>query len=84
MVLIEIPNEYAWTLLSATALPFVTSFVMGGSVMKARSTFNVPLPNRANSGFKPYTAHAAARLCMTFTESCSTRFIHSVCHAWRA
>jgi len=42
---LEVPDAYPWTLLSATALPFVTSLVLGGSVMTARKMFNVPYPN---------------------------------------
>eukprot|EP00966_Prymnesium_polylepis_P246910 5709832-Prymnesium_polylepis.1 len=45
MTTIVLPANYPYTLLSATVLPFVTSFIMGGKVMGARSTFGVPLPN---------------------------------------
>lgn len=40
-----VPEMYPYTLLSATAVPFVTSFLMGGKVMTARKTYDVPLPN---------------------------------------
>merc|ERR1719463_882118 len=42
---IEVPDAYPWTLLSATALPFATSLIMGGPVMQARKTLKVPYPN---------------------------------------
>ena len=42
---LAVPDQYPWVMLSATAVPFVTSFIMGGKVMSARKKFNVPLPN---------------------------------------
>ena len=42
---LALPDRYPYVMLSATALPFVTSFIMGGKVMSARKKFNVPLPN---------------------------------------
>jgi len=45
MLTLDVPDAYPWTLLSATVVPFVTSFVMGGSVMTARKTFKVGYPN---------------------------------------
>ena len=39
-------------MLSATALPFITSFIMGGKVMSARKKFNVPYP------VHPYPVHS--------------------------
>jgi glutathione S-transferase len=45
MLTIEVPDEYPWVLLSATVLPIVTSTIMGGLVMKARTTYKVPYPN---------------------------------------
>ena len=45
MASIVVPEAYPWTLLSATAVPFVVSQVLGGRVMGARSKFAVPYPN---------------------------------------
>ena len=42
---LALPDQYPWVMLSATALPFVTSFVMGGKVMGARKKCNVQYPN---------------------------------------
>lgn len=42
---IEVPDLYPYAMLSATVLPFVTSFMLGGKVMAARSLYGVKLPN---------------------------------------
>ena len=42
---LELPEIYPVVMLSATALPFITSTVMGGQVMSARKTFKVAYPN---------------------------------------
>uniref|UniRef100_A0A7S0L1D0 Glutathione transferase n=1 Tax=Coccolithus braarudii TaxID=221442 RepID=A0A7S0L1D0_9EUKA len=45
VLMIEVPELYPLVLLSVTGLPFITSFMMGGQVMSARTRLNVPLPN---------------------------------------
>jgi len=49
---IELPNAYGYVILSNVVLPFITNFVMGGTVMAARKEFKVAYPNLyATPGF---------------------------------
>jgi len=45
MVALQIPAHYGYTMLSATALPFITNLFLGGPVMAARKKFDVQYPN---------------------------------------
>ena len=49
---LTVPDGYPLVLFSATVVPFLTSFVLGGKVMAARKEFNVQYPNLyATPGF---------------------------------
>jgi glutathione S-transferase len=51
-VSIELPSEYGYVILSCVVCPFVSSFLIGGSVMAARKSFDVQYPNLyATPGF---------------------------------
>ena len=41
----QVPASYPFVMLAAGALAFIVNFVLGGQVMAARSTYNIPLPN---------------------------------------
>lgn len=42
---ITVPDNYGYVILTCAVLPVITSFNMGGPVMKARKEFDVPYPN---------------------------------------
>ena len=42
---IELPDCYGWVVASGVILPFVSSILLGGSVMTARKKFEVHYPN---------------------------------------
>jgi glutathione S-transferase len=51
-VSIELPSEYGYVILSCVVCPFVSSLMIGGSVMAARKSFDVQYPNLyATPGF---------------------------------
>ena len=49
---LQVPQNYGYVLLTCVVGPFVTTFLMGGSVMAARAKYSVEYPNLyATPGF---------------------------------
>ena len=42
---VQVPDNYPLVMLSASVIPFVANFMMGGPVMKARKRYDVRYPN---------------------------------------
>jgi glutathione S-transferase len=52
MISLTLPDNYGYVVLGCCVLPFITTFAMGGVVMKAREDCSVPYPNLyATPGF---------------------------------
>jgi len=44
-ITLRIPDEYAFVIVTSCIVPTMTNIFLGGPVMQARKTFNIPYPN---------------------------------------